>query len=168
MKAGNLLFSAVQLIFVALLMLLGLFFIGLEHVDHLRYAIAQFFLATSIPFSFIGYLILGCGSLMLLGFSIMHRGVYYRIKMGGNEALVDPAVVHRYLQKYWNEAFPDRDFTVEARFSHDQKLEMFVEMPLLSPESQQMVMEKAEVELKQILKKRLGYGREFYLSVLIK
>lgn len=168
MKAGNLIFSAVQLIFVALVLLLGLFFVGLEHVSHLRFAIADFFLQEPMRFSFVGYLILGCGILLLVGFYVMHRGVYYKIKMGKHDALVDPAVVQQYVKIYWDSVFPDKNLSVDVRFSHDQKMELCVEMPLLAPENHKGVLEKVEGDLGKILEKHLGYRREFLLSVLIK
>ena len=57
MKTGNLLFSAVQFVFAALVVLLGGLFIGLEYAPHLRYYIADFFQLTP-HFSLIGYLVL--------------------------------------------------------------------------------------------------------------
>lgn len=168
MRAGNILFSAVQIIFVMLIMLLGLVFLSLDYVSYLRYAIADFFLEESVRFSLAGYVILGCGVLLLLGFYVMHRGVYYRIKMGKRDAWVDPAVVQSYVKTYWDSVFPEKDFAVEVRFSGDQKIELFVEMPLLSPENHKSVLLKSEGELAQILEKHLGYRRDFLLSALIK
>jgi hypothetical protein len=168
MKAGNLLFSAVEFVFVVLIILLGGFFIGLQYAPHLRYAIADFFSQTTIHFSLIGYLILGCGSLLLTGFYAMHRGMYYSIRMGRNEVLVDPGVIRGYVQEYWKKIFPEQDLSIEIDLSRNQKIELFVEMPLLSPEKQQAILEKAENELGQILQKHLGYRREFLISILVK
>lgn len=168
MKVGNLLFSAVQLVFVGLVFLLGMFFIGLEHVSHLRFAIAQFFLEPPVHFSIAGYLTLSCGGLLLVGFYSMHRGVYYRIKMGKNEAFVDSALIRRYVKDYWDTIFPSENYDVEVRFSHDQKMLLFVEMPLLSSENQKKILEKAEKELGQTLQKHLGFKKDFLLSVLVK
>ncbi len=165
MKTGNLLFSAVQFVFAMLIILLGIFFIGLQHALHLRYAIADFFSQTIVCFSFIGYLILACGILLLFGFYAMHRGMYYNIRMGRNEVFVDPSVIQRYVREYWKTIFPDYDLSIEVGLNKDQKIEMFVELPLLSAEKQQALLEKAENELSQILQKHLGYRREFTLSV---
>ncbi len=168
MKTGNLLFSAVQFVFVMLVILLGIFFIGLQHAPHLRGAIADFFLQTVVRFSLVGYLILACGILLLIGFYVMHRGVYYNIKMGRNEVFVDPQVVQQYVKEYWKTIFPGDDHSIEIGFSKDQKIEMFIELPLLSPEKQRALLEKAESELNHILQKHLGYRKEFMLSILVK
>jgi hypothetical protein len=168
MKTGNLLFSAVQFVFVMLIILLGFFFIGLQHAPYLRYVIADFFSQRAACFSLVGYLILACGILLLFGFYAMYRGVYYRIKMGRNEVFVDPSVIQRYVREYWKTIFPDHDLSMEVGLNKDQKIEMFVELPLLSSEKQQALLEKAENELSQILQKHLGYRREFTLSIIAK
>jgi hypothetical protein len=169
MKTGNLLFSAVQFVFAMLIILIGIFFIGLQHAPHLRYAIADFFSQTSITrFSFIGYLILSCGILLLSGFYAMYRGIYYSIRMGRNGVFVDPLVIQQYVREYWKTVFPDYDLSIEVDLSKDQKIGMFVELPLLSPEKQQALLEKAENDLNQILQEHLGYRREFTLSVIVK
>jgi hypothetical protein len=168
MKAGNLLFSAVQFVFSSLIILIGGFFIGLQYAPHLRFSIARFFYETTVPFSLLGYLILGCGALLLAGFYGMNRGRYYRIKMGESGLLVDPTVICSYLEDYWKGVFPEHDLFVEVNVSKDEKLELFVEFPLLPLTQQKAVLEKAESELGQILQKHIGYKKDFALSVLIK
>lgn len=147
MKAGNLLFSAVQFVFVVLIILLGGFFIGLQYAPHLRFAIADFFSQTRVHFSLIGYLVLACGGLLLAGFYAMHRGMYYSIKMGRNEVLIDPGIIRGYVQEYWKKIFPEQDLSIEIDLSKDQRIEMFVELPLLSPEKQQAIMKKRRMNL---------------------
>ncbi len=168
MKTGNLLFSAVQFIFAILVFLLGGFFIGLQYTSHLRYLIAQFFSAEPSYLGWIGFLTLGCGVLLLIGFCAMHRGIYYRVKMRSGEFSVDPAVIRSYLSDYWKEQFPKQNLSVEVCISKKQKLEMFLEFPALSLEEHQAILEKAEVDVGSILRKHLGYKNEFGLSVLMK
>jgi hypothetical protein len=168
MKVGNLLFSAVQFVFAVLIILLGGFFIGLQYASHLRFAIARFFSAAAAPFSLIGCLILTCGIFLLIGFYAMYRGVYYRVKMGTGEMHIDPAIIKGYLRDYWKKTFPEHNLSVDVSMSRDQKLEMYIEFPLLSLENQKAVLEQAESELSTILQKHIGYKKNFSLSVLIK
>ena len=168
MKTGNLLFSAVQFVFAMLIILLGVFFIGLQHASHLRCTIANFFSQSAIHFSFIGYLVLACGGLLLAGFYAMHRGVYYSIKMGRNEVLIDSAVIQAMVREYWKTIFPDQNLAIEIDLTKEQKVEMFVELPLLSENQQLAIFEKAEKDLSQILKKNLGYRGEFLIAILVK
>ncbi len=168
MRSGNLLYSAVQFMFAVLIILLGGLFIGLQYAPLLRFVIADFFSQPAVHFSLIGYFILGCGILLLFGFYIMHRGVYYRLSMGQKETWVDPTVIKSYVQEYWQRNFPEEDLAVQIALSKKQKLEISVELPQLSDEKQLAVLEKTERDLGEILKKQLRYNREFSLLVLIK
>lgn len=168
MKSSNLLYSAVQFVFAALIVLLGGLFLGLQHAPHLRFAVADFFAQSSVHFSLIGYLIIGCGALLLIGFYAMHRGVYYQVSMGRKEALIDPTVIREYVSIYWKQVFPEDDLSVQVGLSKRQKIEMFVEFPPISDEKQLAILEKAEKDLGMLLKKHLRYDKEFLVSVLIK
>jgi len=168
MKTGNLLFSAVQFLFVILIMLLGVFFIGVQHTPYLQNAVVKLLSQEAIPFSFIGFLILGCGALLLYGFYAMHRGWYYTLNMGRHAALVDLPIIQGIVQEYWKTVFPDQDLAIEVGVTKGQKIEMFIELPLLTPEKQMKTLEKAEQDLFCLLHKHLGYRRDFSLSVLVK
>jgi len=168
MKTGNLLFSAVQFLFVVLIMLLGVFFIGLQHTPNLRNLVAELLSQQAIAFSSIGCLILGCGALLLYGFYTMHRGWYYTLKMGSNAVLVDLPVIQGIVREYWKAVFPEQDLSIEVSVNKDQKIEMFMELPLLPQEKQLKTLEKAELDLCHLLYQHLGYRREFSLSILVK
>lgn len=168
MKAGHLLFSAAQFLFALLVILLGGFFIGLQHAFHLRFLIARFFTSEGAYFSLIGYVILGCGIALLTGFFTMYRGLYYQVRMNHGNLSVDSAVVRSYLKDYWKEKFPGENLSVHVNVTKHQKLELFVEFPLIPIEAHQAILEKAETDLSSILQKHIGYKKEFNLSVLIK
>jgi hypothetical protein len=168
MKSGNLLYSGVQFVFAVLIILLGGLFIGLQYAPQFRFSIADFFSQSTVHFSWIGYLVLGCGILLLLGFYAMHRGVYYRLNMGQKEAWIDSAVIRGYVTDYWKKIFPEYDLSVQTSLSKEQQIELFVEFPPMSEEKQLAILEQAEKDLAVILKKRLNYEKEFLLSILIK
>lgn len=168
MKSSNLLYSAVQFVFSVLVILLGGLFIGLQYAPQLRFSIAHFFSQSTVHFSLIGYLVLGCGFLLLIGFYAMHRGVYYQLRMGQKETWIDPAVIRGHVKEYWKEVFPDHDLSVQIDLSKEQKIEIFVELPAVCEETQMATLEKAEKALAAILKKQLRYEKEFHLCILIK
>jgi hypothetical protein len=98
----------------------------------------------------------------------MHRGVYFKLKMDWKSLQIDPAIIQAYVQAYWKQIFPEQNLSIEIRLTQDQQIEMFVELPLLPPDQHQVILEKAEEQLSQILSKQLGYRRDFLLSVLVK
>ena len=98
----------------------------------------------------------------------MNRGVYLALTMGKGDCLVDPVLVRGYLEDFWKKKFPDQDLSVDVSVSKDQKLEVFVEMPAFSVDEPGAFLEKAEGELCRILQSRIGYTRDFQLSLLVK
>jgi hypothetical protein len=168
MKVGNLLFSAAQFAFAVLVILTGVLFLGLQYAPHMRIVVAEFIAESSLSFSLVGLLILGCGILLMLGFYTMNRGVYIAMTLGKGQCLIDSALVRGYLEDFWKKKFPGQDLSVEVCVSKDQKLELFVEMPSFSVEEPEAFLAKVEKELCQILKSNLGYERDFQLSLLIK
>jgi hypothetical protein len=168
MKVGNLLFSAAQFGFAVLVMLTGVFFIGLGYASHLRVLIARFIVESSLPFSMVGFLILGSGILLMLGFYAMNRGVYFTVAMGKKGVLVDPTLVRGYLDVFWKEKFPGLDLGVDVSVSKEQKLEIFVEMPTFPKRDLEGFLVEVEGELSLLLRSKIGYKSPFQLSLLVK
>lgn len=168
MRKGALLFSAAEFLFAAVVMFAGIFLIALEYAPVQRQVIADFFVNETHRFLYVGLFVVGCGIVLFAGFCAIHRGIYYQVRMGKRDVLVEPAVIQTYAENYWRHLFPEQKLTVQIALSQDQKIEMFVELPPLAFEEQRSALERAERELSQILRKHLGYRKEFLVSVLIK
>ncbi len=108
MRKGNLLFSAVQFIFVVAVFLLGGLLIGLQYAPHLRQALARFIMDDAVNLSVLGYATIVSALLLTFGFYVMHRGVYFRVRMGETEAVVEPKLIESLVDGYWKELFPEK------------------------------------------------------------
>ncbi len=168
MRTGHLLFSAVQFVFTALVILLGVFCIGLENAQQMRLWLSHFFLDTSTPFALIGYAILGCGLLLFIGFYVMNQTAYFQIKMGKKHVLLDGALFQKYIAQYWFEKFSQKSLEVQAIIRSDQKLEILAQLPQVFTEEREALLEKVEEDLTEILRRKLGYRGEFLLNVILK
>ncbi len=168
MRKGKLLFSAVQFIFALLVILLGLFFVGLPEAPLLRYRLSLFFSNPTTSFAGVGYLILACGIFLLIGFCVMYKGRYYQLKMGSNRSSVDPAVIQQMVSRYCNQLFQGQDSGVQIRISSDEKLEIIFESLSVPLEEQEALFQKMEQGLSDLLYSKLGYRKEFLISVLMK
>jgi hypothetical protein len=168
MRRGNLLFSAVQFIFAFLVVLVGLFFVGLQEIPFLRYRLSQFFSNPTISFAGIGYLILVFGFLLFVGFCVMYRGHYYQLTMGRHRAGVDPELIEQLVTGYWKNVSSDQDSTVQVRVSSNQSLNITFELSSIPLKDQEPLFEKVERELSELLYSQLGYNKKFIVSVLMK
>jgi hypothetical protein len=165
MRTGNLLFSAVQLIFVVALFLLGGLFLGLSHVPQFRDRIAQFFLSDSESLMSIGYAILGVATLLFSGFYAMHRGSYFQVEMGSSRLDVDPSVIQNYVQSYWNDIFPEQQLETQILLRRNKKIEILAEMPPMADEELTELLTQIETELSCLLEHILGYRSDFLITV---
>jgi len=168
MRKGHLLFSAVQFIFALLVVLLGLFFVGLQEAPSLRYRLSLFFSSPSVSFSGVGYLILACGIFLLVGFCVMYKGRYYQIKMGGGRVHIDSELIQQQVSKYWSQLFPDQASEVKVQITQGQKLHIAFELFPMPEEEREALFVKVEQELGELLRSQLGYTQEFVVSVLLK
>ena len=168
MRSGHLLFSAVQFLFTTLILLLGGFFIGLHYAPHLGLTIGQFFIGHSEAFIPIGLSILGCGSLLLIGFYAMNRGAYFRFQIPAKDAVIEAAVFRSCIKKYWREQFPQEDLSTDVILHADKKIEISVELPPLDAEDHQKFLENVESDLRSLLAKSLGYKSDFLLTVIVR
>ncbi|HEY2811442.1 MAG TPA: hypothetical protein VGJ00_08660 [Rhabdochlamydiaceae bacterium] len=168
MRSSQLLFSAVQFIFTLLVLLVGGFFIGLHYAPHLRFAVAQFFIAHAESFIAIGMSVMGCGAFLLIGFYAMNRGSYLHFHIPAKNSEVEAAVIRGYIKKYWKGQFPENDLLADVHMRTGKKLEIALEMPPLKESDCVTLLKKVEKELSQLLVQSLGYQKDFLLTVLVK
>lgn len=167
MRTTNLVFSAVQFIFVVVLFLIGGLFLGLEHAPQFRAAIAQFFIENSGNLSAIGYGTIAFAFLLLCGFFAMNRGSYYQIEMQRHRAQVEPHVVREYVQSYWREIFPGQNPQTDVVFHGKRKIEILAQVPDISEDDLNSLLPQIEEELGLLLSHAFGYRREFLLTITL-
>ncbi|MBS0620089.1 MAG: hypothetical protein JSS61_01340 [Verrucomicrobia bacterium] len=160
----NLFYSAAQVVFALLILLLGLFVIGLEYAPKARFAIAEFLLKSTSHLSLIGFSILGFGILLSIGFYAMHAKRSYHFAMGE----VDPALIQQSVQTYWDTTFNSHRAKTAVQIHSSDQIEVVIEMPQFTPEEHQGVLNRAEAELSTLFKNQLGYQGRFLLTVLAK
>ncbi len=168
MRKGNLLFSAVQFIFVVALFLLGGLFIGLDYAPHLRVSFANSITAQTVNLSFLGYVTVGSALLLCIGFYVMHRGAYFRIRMETGDVIVEAKLIEGLIQDYWKERFPANVLKTEVILRGFKQIEVVAEIPLVELETRQIFLPEIEKELGILLSAHLGYRREWMMTLIIK
>ncbi len=167
MRKGNLLFSAVQFIFVVALFLLGGLFIGLHYAPHMRMSLANFITDQDVNLSFLGYVTICCALLLCIGFYAMHRGTYFRIRMEGGDVIVEPKLIEGLVQDYWKSRFPENVLRAEVILRGYEQIEVVAEMPQTELEAREVLLCEIEKELGALLSAHLGYRRELMMTLII-
>lgn len=166
MRTGNVLFSAVHFLVTVALFFLGGFLIALKWAPSVRFKLSSFFTDRPDLFIPLGAVLLVMGLTLLIGFTLMYRGSYYRLAMRGAE--VDVALLRTAMESYWKTVFPQEELTTEVFLHKDQKIELVAEIPKLPEEERLVLLANVEKEIGDLLARQLGYKREFLITVVVK
>ena len=168
MKSGHLLFSAVQFVFSVLVLTLGALFLGVHYLPSFRLLIGEVFSQYGGSFAFIGYVVMGCGVALLIGFYSMYRGRFYSVQMKRGEVWVDPALLTQYIQEYWAKLFPQEKLLVQVEMQRGGTIGITAEFPSTHVQDHEAFLERAEWDIADLLWDRLKYDREFSVTFLLK
>ncbi len=167
MRSGNLLFSAVQFLFVLATLAAGAFLVALPMAPWVRFKIAVFFTDSPELFRPVGVLVLVLGGILGAGFYAMYKKRFFRVLMSPHPR-VELALIKSVVQRYCTQAYEGRCSAIDVLLHPDKKLEIVFEMEALSQEAEKELLEKTERDLGGILAKQIGYDREFFLTVVLR
>lgn len=159
------LISAAQFLFVLGLVILGGFLLFAAHSPSLQAEIAKW-TPQLLNYAGFGCLIVGIG--LLFGFYALNQGSTYQLQIGAHVAQIEEAIIQEYVKKFWAEELPTRTISCDVVIHRDQKIEIIAEMPAMSTEQHIELSEKVEQKLAKLLKRKLGYKRDFLFTVLMK
>lgn len=165
MRTGHLLFSAVHLFMVLLILAFGVFFLVLQGSSVMRLRLEELLVGQGAFFTNIGVALLIIGGLLLFGLYQLNRQHYLTLKMSGSKVLIDEAIVRDYLRQYWKETFPHQEISSEVVMHLPQKLEIIVDLPQMKEEEKEHLLSRMENELGVLLARKLGYEKEFFLTI---
>lgn len=165
MRTSNVLFSAAHFFVVFFVICLGCLFCAFPYAQQFRLSFIHFLQQEPETFQWIGGAILAFGGLLLLGFSLLNRRRFLRIQMGPAKTLVDEAIVQDYVQTYWKEKHPDDDVHVDVVVQKGETLEIIVPASKDWEGKVEEHLEAVQNDLGDRLSRRLGYYREFYLTL---
>ncbi len=116
-------------------------------------------------FTHIGIGITSLGVFLLVGFYLLNKKKYLTFKMNGSRILIDEAIIQDYLKQYWKETFPHYEIHSEVVFHYPQKLEIIAQLPKMEEEEKQHLLLRMQNELSVLLARKLGYEKEFFLTI---
>jgi len=167
MRTGNLLFSAVQFLFVVALISIGGFLYALPMAPDVRFKLSVFFTDRPDLLRPVGIMVLAAGLILGIGFYTMYKRRFFRVRLSPH-LTVELPLIRSMVEQYWKEALPEHSLGVDVFLHKDQKLEISLEMPLLDEEKSQILLETVEAQLGRLLKKQIAYDREFFVTVIVK
>ena len=166
MRSSNLLFSGIHLVVVLLVIAVSALFITLPFSNQIQAVVVDSIFSRSTTLLSIGIPMAIFGLVMLIGFFQMHRKRYFKIQMGCAKTLVDESIIREYVKTYWQSVFPGSKSNLEIVILPKQKIEIITEFPEDKSISESLL-ERVKNELGVLLARRLGYEKEFILTITV-
>jgi hypothetical protein len=158
------LFSCVHLLFVLILLATGFLAILSYFTPNIELRLIHLLLTCPNLLLIIGGFISFFALILLVGFFNTYKRRYFTIKMGASKVLVEGAIIQDYIKGYWKKVFPGESEDVEIIIHPGQMIEIVTKG---ITNVTQEIFDKIEDELGLILAKKLGYNREFLLTVTL-
>lgn len=165
MRTSNILFSVVHLFVVLFILAAGIFFIMLPSLLSFRVNLASLLTESPSYFIKLGIAFSAFGLLLLVGFYMLNRKKYLVLKMDCGKTLIDEAIIKDYLKNYWKEVFPGQEVQSDVILHFPQKLEIIAQFPKMDGKIKDALLIRVQNELGVILARKLGYEREFLLTI---
>ncbi|MCP5490895.1 MAG: hypothetical protein H7A42_07275 [Chlamydiales bacterium] len=165
MRSGNILFSAVHFFVILLILSLGGLLLALPYAETFRFQLAYYIYERPDLFKLIGAITLGFAVLLFLGFYLLNKRRFITVKMGPAMTQIDEKVVQDYVQDYWNEKQPSEEGVVDVVVQKGEILEIIVPIPKNWEGEVEEHLVQLQNDLGDRLSRRLGYYKEFYLTL---
>lgn len=156
------LFSCVHLLFVLILLATGVLAILSYFTPNIELNLIHLLLSCPSLLLIVGGFIAFFGLILLIGFLNIYKSRYYTIKMGASRVVVEEVIIEGYIKGYWQKIFPGEVEDLEIIIRPGQMIEI-VTKSITS--SNQEIFNKIQRELGLLLARKLGYDREFLLTI---
>ena len=167
MRTSSVLLSAFHFILASLLLMAGILSLGLGKVPHMKLALWRFLDSNPDVFSLIGTALIVVGSVLFVSMFAIYKKVFYQVKMNASIASVDPLLIESYVKACWKEILPGPVPYCEVLIRKDQKIEILTKLSLTTMEEHEKVLSQMEKKLCELLKQKLGYKDEFFLTASV-
>lgn len=164
MRACNLFYALIGLLFALFLLGIGLFVFMIPKADDFRALALQLFGERSTLLSYVGFGLMLVGILLLIALYAINRRRNYSLKIGKNFVTVDEGVIQKYADQYWKELFAGAEVHTEVRLWKNQ-IHLAAELPSTPFEKQKELLQKIEYDLGDLFSKVLDYHENLSLSI---
>lgn len=167
MRTSSVLLSAFHFIMASLLLMAGILSLGIGKVPHMKMMFWKFLESNPSLFSVLGTSLIAVGSLLFVIMFTLYKKVFYQVKMSSPDVQVNPRLIEAYVKGCIKEVFPQSPTYCEVVVRKDQTLEILTKLSSMSVEEHEKALSLLEKKIGDLLQKKVGYQKEFYLTVSV-
>jgi len=161
-KLDRLLYLAISCVIGIFFLIVGVFGIILPWSHVLQTLTIQFIQEKTLILSLFG-LGLALIGLSMIAYALLHtRHRYVDIRTGGYAVTLDENVVRSYLEKYWEERFPESHIPFDITFKK-RAIQIVVTLPPLPLQEQKPFLEQVKQDFNELFGRTLGYPYDVHL-----
>jgi hypothetical protein len=168
MRQEHVVFSAVQLLFILALFLIGGFFVSMEYLPHLKYQFSVALVHQSFNYLILGFVLVGVALLLGTLFYQMQKKPYFHVQMDGVSAIIEPKLIESLIEGYWRELFPEQEVHFEVIVREHERIEVLAQMPQMVLDRQPKFLMQIEKELGALLHSHLKYRHPLRMTITLK
>ena len=165
MRSAHLLMSAVHFLFAVGVLFFSVFFLLVAHDPLLRSSFFQFFQQEN-RFVTVGVSGLVVSFSLFTGLYWIHRRHFYQVKMDHHRMEIDSALIKKYVQSFWEEYLPHSAIESDVVIHSEGELEIVACLKNGSSDPIYSNLQQIEKQLGAVLSKKVGYKKEFLLTVV--
>ncbi len=161
-KLGRFLYLALSLIIGSFFSIIGAFSMILPWSPFLQKATTQFILENTLILSLFGlsFVLIGISIVVYTILNTRHR--YLNIRTGKNAVTLDENVIRQYLEKYWQEHFPQAQVPFDLALKR-HSIQIVAYLPYLPLDEQKTFLEKVKEDFSDLFGRVLGYPQDVHL-----
>ena len=160
----NWFYSSLAFCTALVLLLLGVVGMVIPWLPAIKESLLRFIEEDRLVITLIGFTLLVLGSLLITYLLARSKRRYYTIRSGNNSIAVHEYVLHEYLHSYLKQLFPENDIPFRLVIKR-QKLLITADLPHMPAPEQSSLIGRINEDIGELLAKKIGYTRPFYLSV---
>lgn len=85
--------------------------------------------------------------------------------MSCNKTIIEEAVIEDYVKRYFSELFPLQEVLSEIIIKGPQNLEVVAHFPDMTEKEKEDLLQRIQNELGVLLARKLGYEKDFFLTL---
>ena len=145
-------------------MILGASIMTLPFAPNLRAICYELISENSFTLVYIGSGFVAFSIILLVSFWVLYRKRYYTLEMKGCQAQIDEALIRAYVEDYWKKSLNVKEANIDVVVHANQQVEIIASKAPFQLDDDKMV-DRVQNELGVLLARRLGYEKEFLLTV---
>jgi hypothetical protein len=146
----------------------GLLFVCLPFMPEVREKLVFLFLYEMEICTLIGVGFLMTSLLLMIGFFVLNRGRYLRIRMGAEThraVEINVRLIRQTLEECFKSHFPDTISLLDVEVPQGAQIEVGVKLSSMDDQAREELLARAEKHLQVLFKDRFGYDKPFILKI---